>query len=115
MSNPKCDCPTCQRERAEEREQHARETRELNQRLLATAAEAANRVTAGELRTLGLRIPETIPDCAWVPRTSLVIGEHRAIVSADGQRLDVEVDIGIGAPFRWVEAEFTVKNPTEKP
>lgn len=33
-------------------------------------------VTAGELRQLGIPIPEGIPDVAWVPRTALFMCEH---------------------------------------
>ena len=63
-------------------------------------------LTAGELRSMGLVVPEEIPDVAWVPKDSVKIGEGRNTTWAgSGPRvIKVSMSIRITEPFRWVEA-----------
>lgn len=63
-------------------------------------------ITAGELRARGINVPLNIPDCAWVPRDSLQIGEPRTRV--EGDRGIITIDFVYREPFRWLELEFTI-------
>ncbi len=69
-------------------------------------------VTAGELRERGLPVPMDIPDCAWVPRSSI----HYGAVSNDlpeedrGKRLaNISIEVIFTAAFYWVSVTGTVK------
>lgn len=64
-------------------------------------------ITAEELRDIGIEVPETIPDCAWVPRWALrfSVGE---VVAVDATRYTTNCRIGFAQPFRWVESEVTL-------
>jgi hypothetical protein len=43
-------------------------------------------ITAEEIRALGASLPESIPNCAWIPRASveLVVGEVEAATGSGG-------------------------------
>lgn len=55
-------------------------------------------VTAEELRAMGLDLPETVPDCAWLPRASVKVGTGRARFDPeDRSRILVPVTVEEGA------------------
>ena len=62
-------------------------------------------ITAGELRAQGYKIPDNIPDCAWVPWWALspVVGSADASESGD-----VKFNVQITEPFKWVESTFSI-------
>lgn len=63
-------------------------------------------ITAGELRGLGIRLPEDIPDVAWVPRIALVFKPGKGRV--EGDKLLVDVGVEVLAPFRWVSVDLVI-------
>ncbi len=67
-------------------------------------------VTAGELRKIGMHIPDSIPDCAWVPRWSFEPGEVECgEPDGDQGRVDMRVTMRFNMPFQWVEGRFQVE------
>ena len=73
-----------------------------------TKYDAATCITAGELREVGHMIPLTIPDVAWVPRSSLVLESNLSTTSdarqGDSGSITWDMALYIAAPFKWVEA-----------
>jgi hypothetical protein len=66
-------------------------------------------VTAGELRGMGVPIPEDIPDCGWVPKESFRVGLGDPKQRKDGEwPLDITVTYIFTEPFRWVAGTFTI-------
>lgn len=73
--------------------------------------DAATCITAGELRSCGVPVPENIPDCGWLPRAAMrvrnVASESTAEDIAAG-RLCVGMDVEFMQPFRWLQVTLTV-------
>ena len=69
-------------------------------------------VTAGELRAAGaLDIPDGVPDCAWVPRASLLFVDveiDRSHDVATTGTLKAKTTIRLLAPWRWVDVTVTL-------
>ena len=67
-------------------------------------------ICAKELREVGINVPEEIPDCAWVPRTSLnlKLGDVSQDPS-DPTVISVLTEMNFIEPFRWVEAKITME------
>jgi hypothetical protein len=65
-----------------------------------------DRITAGELRALGVPVPESVPDVAGVPRNSthVEMGDARM----KGNTLKATLKYTITAPFEWIEVDFIV-------
>ncbi len=72
-----------------------------------TKYDAATCVTAGELREVGHMVPLTIPDVAWVPRSSLVLASNLSPIAgvrqSDSGSIAWDMNLYIAAPFKWVE------------
>lgn len=66
-------------------------------------------LTAGELRATGAHVPENIPDCAWVPRCSVVVRRPPSvdIDPIDPTIIRVDTTMEFTAPFRWIKVEAT--------
>ena len=63
-------------------------------------------MSAGELREMGfMGLPEHVPDCAWVPRHSILYLEPIAGPVAVTLRMEFT------EPFRWVTGTFIVQAP----
>lgn len=65
-----------------------------------------NRITAGELRALGLPVPDSIPDEAGVDRSTIswsIDGAHE-----EGDRVVVAATLHINVPFEWIHIRFVV-------
>jgi hypothetical protein len=73
---------------------------------LSSCSYLDERVYAADLRAIGCNIPEKIPDCAWVPRSSIEFGEPD--VQIDGKCFDVTLTFAVSEPFRWAEYEFEI-------
>lgn len=71
-------------------------------------------ITAGEFRALGKVLPASIPDCAWVPRAAMRMGEVKATPTGDPSRRGVHVSwsVTFDEPFRWVEVTGTLVDDT---
>lgn len=64
-------------------------------------------VTAGELRHAGLVITESIPDCAWVPRTALKFSQLSALSTEDG-RIHLGANVAFDHPFQWIKITVNI-------
>lgn len=56
---------------------------------------------ASDFRDWGAVIDDEIPDCAWVPRTSVTFGKEEAESGDDGT-IRIKSKVEISEPFRWV-------------
>ena len=70
-------------------------------------------ITAGELRSMGFPIPDSVPDCAWVERGSFDIVPGGTAI--DGDTITMEMSISFNQPFNWVEASFFVSPKGDAP
>jgi len=62
-------------------------------------------ITAGELRSSGIKVPGDIPDCGWVPRGAV---DFR--VSPNREAGVIGVDVTFSVPFKWVQLDVTVED-----
>jgi hypothetical protein len=62
-------------------------------------------LTAGELRAAGKVIDAKVPDCAWVPRHAMRMGEVHAEKGPGPRDVRVTWEVSFIEPFRWVEIE----------
>lgn len=69
-------------------------------------------VTAGELRSIGLPIPDSIPDVAYIPHYGITAKLIRISGDdADGE-FDAVVDVTFVEPFRWISLKLVVEGGT---
>ncbi len=66
-------------------------------------------ITAGELRQLGIALPEGIPDCGWVPRAAIRSHVTGSQITPAGA-LEVDMTVRFDEPFRWVTVDVTIQN-----
>lgn len=67
-----------------------------------------DRITACELREMGVPIPSSIPDCASIPRSAMKmsVGE---VTSMNGEKTVVmNVDINFTASFEWIQLDLVL-------
>jgi len=57
-------------------------------------------VTAQKLRDVGIDIPDTVPDCAWVPRASIQVGNIDVKDQGDGF-FSCDIVSVFTEPFQW--------------
>lgn len=62
-------------------------------------------ITAGELRGMGLLIPEEVPDCGWIHRGAYKIEAGDVQLKDDGYGFGMDLKVTITEPFRWVSVE----------
>ena len=68
-------------------------------------------ITAKELRTMGVTISDDVPDCAWIPRSSLIPDPESLILKTDpcdSTRFTGTFLLIPTEPFRWIETSFEV-------
>jgi hypothetical protein len=65
-------------------------------------------ITAGELRDTGWNIPANVPDCAWIPRGSIIpkIGD---ISEGEQGVMKISVMGTFTCPFKWLEGTYTIE------
>ena len=63
-------------------------------------------ITAEQLRSIGLEIPESIPGCAWISRSSIQIGP--GVASHDKETLSCTSPVSFTEDFKWVEIDVTI-------
>lgn len=68
-------------------------------------------VHASELRTRGFKIPESIPDVAWIPRNSMSPSGDFDVErdKSDEKLFHFSAGVVFTQPFRWIEGTFTVQ------
>lgn len=69
-----------------------------------------NRVSAGELRQLGLNVPDGVPDCATVRRSAIRMKVSDTQCSPS--TISFGVDVEILDAFEWVEITFVASKNT---
>ena len=70
-------------------------------------------ITARELRAMGCDISEEVPDCAWVPRSSIAISLGGVEPHpSDADCAVVTVNLRCAEPFRWVSMTVDVDYAT---
>ncbi len=69
-------------------------------------------ITAGELRAFGYPIPETIPDCGWVRRSSWDVTTGAVSMDDDGT-INMDMNMGFCEAFQWIEVTLTVAKEAE--
>lgn len=74
-----------------------------------------DRISAGELRELGVPVPENIPDCATVPRRSMQLKVGSSSVAPDKQTLNMNFDVTFTEPFKWFTATVFIEKPAAEP
>ena len=66
-------------------------------------------ITAGELRAMGAQVPDSIPDCGWVPKHTMKFGEPAVSMDeVDSMMLHVNTPVTFTAPFRWVSVDIAL-------
>ena len=76
----------------------------------------AIRITAGELRALGLDLPENIPDCGHVSRTAIrhvALTENPIKLMADGA-VQFGIDVFIDEPFYWITLDAVISKVVDE-
>jgi len=66
-----------------------------------------DRISAGELRASGTRIPDDVPDCATVPRHAIKIDVLSTSFTSD-HRMIVDANVTITEPFEWIDLSVTI-------
>ena len=77
---------------------------------MATDYDPTTCITAAEMRASGWRVPDDVPDVAWVPRASLRFDKFTPS-RADGGVMHGTVSVTMTAPFRWVETTVSLAAP----
>lgn len=68
-------------------------------------------ITAGELRDRGISVPESVPDCGWIPRWSMRLSMPENSVTDEGQgAMSIKLAVEFQEPFRWLEGSYTIDN-----
>jgi hypothetical protein len=57
-------------------------------------------VTAEELREIGISVPDSVPDCGWIPRHAIKYGDVG--VDIGGTAVIANVAVTLSEPFRWI-------------
>lgn len=65
-------------------------------------------ITAGELREMGLPIPESIPDCASIPRSAMKWTVVDAATTADDKTVVLKLNVAFTANFEWVQLDIVL-------
>ena len=67
-------------------------------------------VKAKELREMGMDLPASIPDEAWVPRHAMEASPGK--LKMEGDVIEGFVNFNFTEPFRWIELKVaTMKKP----
>lgn len=69
------------------------------------------KISAGELRFRGFKIPDSIPDCATVryDAVRMEVGNVSTEGPVDGEILSIDISCSFDAPFEWVEISGTIE------
>lgn len=74
---------------------------------MATDYDPTTCITAAEMRASGWRVPDDVPECAWVPRASLRFDKFTRS-RMDGNTLRGVVSMTMTVPFQWVETTVRI-------
>ncbi len=65
-------------------------------------------LTAGEVRAIGVELPESVPDCAWVPRWAMRTELGKVTDGDTPGSVDMMIGISFSVPFTWIELKIEV-------
>lgn len=66
-------------------------------------------ITAKELRECKISIPESIPDCAWCPRASLLFGgDPKVKITESGEVRMTGVEVVFTMPLQWINLTISI-------
>lgn len=71
-------------------------------------------ITAGELRSLGAKLPEHIPDIATIPRDAIHPQIEKIEYCEATGATTTSIGFTITEPFSWVEIVAEINNDTNK-
>lgn len=71
--------------------------------------EEKNRLYASEIRTMGIPLPDTIPNCGYVSRDAMIIkmDENNKTCLTENGAMSIPLIVQFTEPFKWVEANIT--------
>ncbi len=76
-------------------------------------------ITAGELRASGANVATDIPDCAWVRRSAMRLGQFKVdrstLTTGADATIKGSIDLHLTEPFRWIECTIGFKPPDGEP
>jgi len=78
-------------------------------KLIGTSVDYKTHVTAGELRSMSMSIPENIPDCGWVKRISIEFEPSEIEVEVDGT-VKPTFKVKFHEPFHWVTISCNIND-----
>lgn len=64
------------------------------------------RISAGDLRVMGVQLEDEIPDCATVDASAVTIALSESEVTKDA--INIGYEVTITEPFEWVEVNVTI-------
>ena len=71
-----------------------------------------DRITAGEIRALGIPVPDQVPDCGNISRAgfqaALGFAMSHAKLEASGHTMTMDMSIKFDEPFEWVDVTVEV-------
>ncbi len=73
------------------------------------ARDRALYITAAELRTIGIPVPENIPSVARVPRHSIRSEVVKNSIDKELRKMMLTFRVTFTEPFRWVEGSFVLE------
>ena len=70
-------------------------------------------ITAGKLRSMGIIVPGSVPDCGWVHKYSIVRVYIEPRTQSDSNVLGRYFRLAFTEEFKWVTVNLTVSPPGE--
>ena len=71
--------------------------------------DAATCITAAEARASGIEVPETVPDVAWIPRSSIRVELGDVTADIEGKRFNATFAIHFSEPWRWIHFRMEIE------
>jgi len=67
--------------------------------------------TAAELRAINIPIPDTVPDCGWVPRGAVQWTDVKTVPGEHPDVLVMDMTVKFHQPFHWLALPMPVTFP----
>jgi hypothetical protein len=68
-----------------------------------------NLISAGEIRSWGVVVPDDIPDCATVPRSAMHFGTVACTAGGEPTEISAQCEVTFTEPFRWIHGVYEVQ------
>jgi hypothetical protein len=66
-------------------------------------------ITAGDLRWMGISLPEDIPDCAWVKRSALQLSLESIRDGSGDRNLILDFTVQFEQPLQWISMDLYIE------